>query len=125
MGQVLAAGNATWNTYSGEQIDCIVDGIPTLKCFEALFSNIIFMASSLIIIALLVMFVVGAVSYITSLGNPEKVKKAQNTLKYAIIGFVLFMSSFLILKTIDYLFLGNQNKIFKFEVAPDPGVATP
>jgi hypothetical protein len=105
-----------WNTLTGEQVNCMVDGVPTLKCLEAVFSNVVFMASTLVIVILLVMFVVGGVSYITSFGNPEKVKKAQNTLKFAIIGFILFMSSFLILKSIDYLFLGNQNKIFKFNI---------
>lgn len=121
MWQVFAdepPGTTTWDTLSGEKIDCIVDGVPTLKCFEAVFSNVIIMASSLVILVLLVMFVVGAISYLTSLGNPEKVKKAQNTFKYAIVGLVLFISAFLILKTIDYLFLGNQNKIFKFEISP-------
>jgi nitrate reductase gamma subunit len=121
---VWAQEPTAWDTLAGGSVECIVDGVPTLKCFEAVFSNIVFMASTLIVLALLVMFVVGAVSYMTSLGNPEKVKKAQNTLKYAIIGFVLFMGSFLILKTIDFLFLGNENKIFQFRietnVVPDP-----
>lgn len=121
---VQASSPTTWSTFTGEQVNCIVDGIPTLKCLEAVFSNIVFMASTLIVLVLLVMFVVGAVSYLTSLGNPEKVKKAQNTIKYAILGFVLFMSSFLILKTIDFLFLGNENRIFQFNietnVVPDP-----
>lgn len=123
MWNVLIAASTdptTWDTLSGEKVACIIDGVPTLKCFEAVFSNIIFMASGLIVFVLLIMFVIGAVSYLTSLGNPEKVKKAQSTLKYAIIGFVLFMSSFLILKTIDFLFLGNQNKIFKFSIEAQP-----
>lgn len=120
MSNVLAQAQTDWQTFSGEKVTCIVDGIPTLKCFEAVFSNVIFIASTFFVLVLLVMFIIGAVMYLTSLGNPEKVKKAQNTLKFAIVGFVLFMSSFLILKTIDFLFLGNQNKIFKFEIAPQP-----
>ncbi|MBI1863490.1 hypothetical protein HYS00_05235 [Candidatus Microgenomates bacterium] len=109
-------GTTSWNTLTGEKVNCIVDGVPTIKCFEAVFSNIVFMASALVIVILLVMFIVGSVSYLTSLGNPEKVKKAQNTLKFAILGFVLFMSSFIILKTIDFLFMGNEGKIFKFTI---------
>lgn len=120
LAQAPAQTTTSWETFTGEKIDCIVDGVPTLKCLEAVFSNVVFVSATLIVLVLLVMFVVGAVSYLTSLGNPEKVKKAQNTLKYAVIGFVLFMSSFLILKTIDYLFLGNQNKIFKFSIDQQP-----
>ncbi len=99
-----------------ESSGCIVDGIPTLKCFEVVFSNILFMSSSLIVLVLFIMIFMGGFNYLTSFGNPEKVKKAQSTLKYAIIGVILFMSSFLILKAIDYLFLGNCNRIFQLNI---------
>ena len=95
---------------------CIVDGIPTLKCLEVIFSNIIFMSSALIIFVLFVMFVVGAFNYLTSFGNAEKVKKAQGTLKYALIGFILFACAYLILNIIDILFLGGQGKIFNLKI---------
>ena len=48
--------------------------------------------------------------------NPEKIKKAQGTLKYALIGFIFFISSFLILNIIDILFLGGKGKIFEFKI---------
>src|SRR5512144_1868955 len=100
-----------WDT--GDPVtSCMVDGVPTLKCFEVVFGNILFMASALIVLVLFIMFVNGSFSYLTSLGNPEKVKKAQGTLRYALVGFILFVSAFAILKIIDVLFLGNQNKIF-------------
>lgn len=101
-----------WNEVPG----CIVDNIPTLKCFEVVFGNILFTASSLILLVLFIMFFVGGFNYLTSLGNPEKVKKAQSTFRFAIIGLLIFMGSFLILKTIDYLFLGNCNKIFELNL---------
>ncbi len=99
-----------------EASGCVVDGVPTLKCFEVVFSNVLFMASSLIVLVLFIMIFYGGFSYLTSFGNPEKVKKAQQTIMYAIIGVVLFMSSFLILKAIDYLFLGNCNRIFQLSI---------
>jgi len=95
---------------------CVVDGVPTLKCLEVVFGNILVMASAFIILVLFIMFVVGSFSYLTSFGNPEKVKKAQGTLKFAIIGFALFISSYLILRIIDFLFLGGAGNIFKFEL---------
>lgn len=114
MSLVLAA-ETTWE-------NCIVKtgkgGIPTLKCFEVVFERVVFFFSSLVIVVLFIMFVVGSISYLTSLGNPEKIKKSQAILKYALIGFFLFIGAFLILKTIDILFLGGQNEIFKFKLGP-------
>ena len=94
----------------------MVDGVPTLKCLEDVFGNILFMASSLIVLILFAMFVIGSYTYLTSFGNPERVKKAQGTFKFAIIGLALFVSSFLILKTIDVMFLGGHNRIFQFTI---------
>lgn len=98
---------------------CVVDGVPTLKCLEVVFGNILFMASAFIVLVLFIMLVVGSFGYLTSFGNAEKVKKAQGTIKLAIVGFVLFISSYLILNIIDVLFLGGQGNIFKFEL-PGP-----
>lgn len=100
--------------------DCVVDGVPTLKCFEVVFNNLLFMASGFIVLALFIMFVVGAFLYLTSLGNPEKIKKAQGTLKFALLGFGLFMGAFLIMKVIDTLFLGGHNQIFHFQIGAPP-----
>lgn len=108
---VYAAGIQDWQA-SG----CMVDGVPTLKCFEVVFGNVLIMASGFIVLILFVMFVIGSFNYLTSLGNPEKLKKAQGTLKYAVIGFILFISSFLILSIIDILFLGGKGDIFKFQI---------
>ncbi|MFZ2206776.1 MAG: hypothetical protein WA061_04065 [Microgenomates group bacterium] len=106
---VYAATVDEWGT-------CMVDGVPTLKCFEVVFQNILNMASGLIVVVLFVMFVMGGFSYLTSLGNPEKLKKAQGTLRYAVIGLVIFLASFLILNVIDILFLGGTGKLFKFSI---------
>lgn len=102
-----------------ESSGCMVDGVPTLKCLEIVFNNILFISSALIILVLFIMFVIGSFTYLTSLGNPEKIKKAQGTLKYAIIGLVLYVSAYLILKTIDVLFLGGHGAIFNFQI-PGP-----
>lgn len=95
---------------------CTVDSVPTLKCLEVVFQRVLIFASSLVVVVLFIMLVMGAFYYLTSFGSPEKVKKAQSTLRYAVIGFALFISAFLILKTIDVIFLGNQNQIFEFKI---------
>jgi heme/copper-type cytochrome/quinol oxidase subunit 2 len=106
---------------------CVVDGVPTLKCLEVVFGNILTMASAFIVLILFIMFVMGAFRYLTSFGNAEKVKKAQGTLKMALVGFIIFVSAFLILTIIQYLFIGDPNdktnpnypnvpNLFKFEI---------
>jgi len=100
----------------------MVGDVPTLKCLESVFSNILNVASALIILVLFIMFVIGSFNYLTSFGNPEKVKKAQGTLKFAIIGFALFAGSYLILNVVCYLFfgvVGSSCPLFKFEL-PGP-----
>ncbi len=111
-----------WDNIDGAGTSCIVDGVPTLKCLEVVFGNILVMASAFIVLTLFIMFVVGAFRYLTSFGNAEKVKKAQGTLKMALIGFIVFISAFLILKIIDTLFLGGCGKLFKFEIGGDPSL---
>ena len=106
------------NTTTGES--CVVDGVPTLKCLEIVFGNILYMSSFFIIIVLFIMFVVGSFRYLTSFGNAERIKKAQGTLKYALIGFILYASAFLILTIIDKLFLGGTGNIFKFNLETPP-----
>ena len=91
-------------------------GAPTLQCLEVVFGNLVFMASTLIIFLLFIMIVVGAFQYLTSFGDPGKLKKAQGTLRYAVLGFVLFLVSFLIIKLNDTLFHGGQGTLFKLNL---------
>jgi len=100
--------------------DCVVDNVPTLKCLEVVFGNILVMSSAFIVLVLFIMFVLGSFRYLTSFGNAEKVKKAQGTLRYALIGFILFILAFLILKIIDIIFLDGGGTIFKFNLDAGP-----
>ena len=107
------------NTTTGET--CMVDGVPTLKCLEIVFGNVLYVASFFIVIVFFIMFVVGSFRYLTSFGNAEKIKKAQGTLKYALIGFILFVSAFLILTIIQTLFLGTSGaNLFEFNLETPP-----
>lgn len=106
---VYAQEKTTWE-------NCTYDGIPTFKCLEMIFENILNIATSFIILVLFVMFVYGAFQYLTSFGNADKVKKAQGTLKFALLGFIIFISAFIILKVIDILFLGGEGRLFRFSI---------
>lgn len=50
------------------------------------------------------MLIAGAFSWLTSGGNPEKLKKAQATLTSAFIGLIIVLCSYLIIKLIGYAF---------------------
>lgn len=108
---------------SFEKSGCLADGIPTLKCLEVVFGNILFLSSMIVILVLFAMIVRGAFQYMLSRGNPEALKKARNTIIYAFVGLILFLSSYLILNIMQYLFLGDPSKegvpsLLKFEL-PD------
>lgn len=87
--------------------DCQVNEVPTLKCLETVFANILVASTALIVVTLFIMFIIGSLQYLTSGGNPEKVKKAQGTLRYAVVGTTVFICAFLLLTIIDVLFLGG------------------
>ena len=99
LGLAVYAQIRDWSDLPG----CLIDDVPTLKCFEVVAGNILTVASALIVLVLFVMFVVGAFNYLTSLGNPERVKKAQSTLKYAVMMFCFWAAreAYLILKLED------------------------
>lgn len=97
---------------------CVVDGVATLKCLEVVFGNLIAVATALVVVILFIMFIIGSLKYLTSAGDPEKLKNAQGTIQYALIGMLLFIGSFLILKIIQTLFLAGPDSpsLFKFEI---------
>lgn len=63
--------------------------------------NFIFGISTLI---LFFIFVWGGYDFLTSQGNPEKIKSAQAKITSGIIGFVLLVSSYLIARLIGKIF---------------------
>jgi len=52
----------------------------------------------------LAMLLYGAYMFLTSEGNAEKLKKAQNTLFYSVLGLLLVVFAFIITKIIGFLF---------------------
>lgn len=95
---------------------CLVNGVPTLKCLEVVTGNLLFISNVLILLALFVMLVIGSIKYLISLGNPDKIEEAKKTFTWAIIGLIVYSSSFLILFTIDQLFLGGKGTLFKLQI---------
>lgn len=51
----------------------------------------------------LIMLFYGAFTYLTSEGSPEKLKKSQSILMYAVLGLFFIVISFLVTKIIGYV----------------------
>ncbi|PIZ62422.1 hypothetical protein COY16_04455 [Candidatus Roizmanbacteria bacterium CG_4_10_14_0_2_um_filter_39_13] len=95
---------------------CLVNGVPTLKCGEVVIANLLFISNALVLLVLFVMFVLGSFRWMMSLGEPEKVENAKKTFTWAIIGLVVYASAYIILFTIDQLFLGGSGDIFRLKI---------
>ena len=76
-------------------------GVATFKSLETVFSNILNIAITIAGLVLFIMLLAGGFGYLTSGGDPEKVKKASSTLTNALMGFVLLIASWFILKLIS------------------------
>lgn len=73
---VQAQGIREWCPDPTDVVNCCtVNGVPTLKCLEVVFGNILTLSSAFIVLVLFIMLTVGGFNYLTSFGNPEKIKK--------------------------------------------------
>ena len=108
-GEGGAAPDAAGNT-------CLINGGPTLECLEVVVGNLLFISNILILLVLFVMFVIGSIRWMLSLGQPDKVESAKKTFTWAVIGLLTYISAYVILFTIDVLFLDGQGKIFQFNI---------
>lgn len=71
-----------------------------LSDIQKVIQNIIGLLTPFAAIALLIMIIVGAYKFITSGGDPKAVAGARSTLTYAILGIILVIVSYLVLKLI-------------------------
>lgn len=115
---------------SFKDANCESNGVPTLKCLEIVFNNVLILAAAVVVVILFAMFIVGSFKYLTSRGNPDKTGEARKTIMYAIVGLLLFMSSYLILNIIQFLFLGDPEdgapSLLRFEIPQfEPGDLDP
>ena len=121
---ILYAQIRDWNDLDGEGgvnpdiagNTCLINGVPTLECLEVVVGNLLFISNILILLALFVMFVIGSIRWMLSLGQPDKVENAKKTFTWAVIGLLIYISAYVIMFTIDVLFLGGQGKIFQFNI---------
>lgn len=97
--------------------DAIKEGdVVTLKGLECIFSQILNIVARLAGLAVFVMLIIGGWQYITSGGDKQAAQKAQKTLTYAVLGLVLLIGSWFILRFIK-VFTGVD--VTKFVIIPD------
>ena len=94
-----------WSTFSDCRLtDDSGKEIPaSIKCFEALYANLVIAIVGLAGIALFIMFLMGGFTYLTSAGDAKKAQKAQQIMLWAVVGAVIMVSSYLILSAIRAL----------------------
>lgn len=94
----------TPDQYTRSWGDCMDEefvDVATLQCFEPLFRNIVVSILTLSGVALFIMLVVGGFTFLLSSGDPKKLESAKHTIQYAILGMILIVASYLILRLIE------------------------
>jgi TRAP-type C4-dicarboxylate transport system permease small subunit len=85
----------------------VINEVATFKGLEWIFNNIVSVILGLAGVVLFLLLLMGGFKYITAGGDPKAVEGAKKTLTYAIIGFVVIASAFLVLRFIQE-FTGAQ-----------------
>ena len=89
-------------------------GVATIQSLETLFTNVVNVVIALSGVALLLMFIVGGFSFMFAAGDAKKMEQARATITNAIIGLIIIVAAYLILKIIS-VFTGLPD-ILKFSI---------
>jgi len=87
----------------------------TFRDLEGVFGQVLSVALSLVGLAAIIMLVVGGFKYLSAGGDKEAAAKAKHTLTYAVIGTVLAISAFMILRLLG-VFLGADFNNFSLGI---------
>lgn len=87
--------------------------VATIGSLETLFSNVVNVVIAVSGVALFLMFIVGGFSFLFSGGDQKKLEQAKGTLSNAIIGLVVIVSAYLIIKIIEVFTGATDLTIFK------------
>jgi len=82
--------------------DCIDSSQPaTIQCAEFLIANLIRAVVGLGVLALFVMFLIGGFTFLTSAGDAKKAEKARNTMLWAVVGAVIMVAVYALMKALE------------------------
>ena len=91
-------------------------GVATLSDLEIIFSRILNIVITLAGIAAFVMIIVGGFKYLMSGGDPKQAESAQATITWAVIGLVIAIASWFILKFIQQFTGIPEDQFFNFSI---------
>jgi hypothetical protein len=98
---VAASFSFTLPIHAQGLLPTAAEGVVTIQSLEVLFSNIVRVIMSLSVVALFLMFVTSGFSFLFSGGDPKKLEQARGTFTNALIGMILIVSAYLILRIIS------------------------
>ena len=75
--------------------------VPTIQGIEGIVSNILNIIVPIVGVVLLIMLIVGGFQYITSGGEAEQTAKAKKTLTTTLLGLLVVLGAWLIIKLIE------------------------
>lgn len=97
----LAAAQSFGFKWQGVCVAGPDNDVATIQGLECLIANILTVFIALIGMAAFVMVVIAAFRYLISGGNTKGTEQARSTLMYAIIGIVVALSAFIILRLLS------------------------
>lgn len=74
-----------------------------IACLNVLFANLVQALVMIAGIALFIMLLVGGFKYLTSGGDAKKAESGRSTIMWAIIGIVVMVSSYAIIRVIEMI----------------------
>lgn len=83
------------------------DDVATIKCLEPLFASVVTAIVSLSGVALFLMLLAGGFNFLFAGGDQKKLETARGTITAAIMGLVILVCAYLILRLIS-VFTGIQ-----------------
>jgi hypothetical protein len=90
----------------------VTKSVATISCLEPLFENAVWGVVALAGVGLFIMLIIGGYGFLFSGGDPKKLEKARGTLTNAIIGIVVIVTAYLIIRTIG-VFTGINLDVFQ------------
>jgi len=94
--------------YAVNLSDTSVNPLAKFSTVASILNIVLPLLTTIAAIIFLFMFLFGAIRWLTSGGNPESLKKARSTFTFAVIGLIIVLLSFLIVKLLAKI-LGIDN----------------
>ncbi len=97
-----------------EELQNLEGGVATIRSLETLFANFVSTIVAISGVALFLMFVTSGFTYLFAGGDQKKMEQAKGTLTNAVIGLVVIVAAYLIIRIIS-VFTG-VDQILQFAI---------